>query len=74
MNSETILMYLGMTQENLLNETSNLSLEEKEINVLKKGKDFFDELDKIQNQESLRKIILLLILYKMNKKAGKQYE
>lgn len=74
MNSETILMYLGMTKESLLNETSNLSLEEKELNVLKKGKDFFDDLDKIQNQESLRRIILLLILYKMNKKAGKQYE
>lgn len=74
MNSETILMYLGMRKESLLNETSNLSLEEKELNILKKGKDFFDELDKIQNQESLRKIILLLILYKMNKKAGKQYE
>ena len=74
MNSETILMYLGMTKESLLNETSNLSLEEKELNVLKKGKDFFDDLDKIQNQESLRRIILILILYKMNKKAGKQYE
>ena len=62
MNKENILNLIKITEEELVEQTSNYNLNAKELEVINKGKELFEEIKNLDDN-SKRKILFSLILY-----------
>ena len=63
MKKEDILNYIGMTEQQLVEQSKQIKLFEEEIELYNKGKDFLDKYKDINNDNSRKKVTLCLMAY-----------
>lgn len=63
MKKENILNYIGMTEQELIEEIKQTNLIEDEIELYNKGIDFLDKCKDINNDNSRKKVALCLLGY-----------
>lgn len=68
MFKQLLLNYIGMTEDQIIQESSEIVLNTKETEVFNKCNDFIDEYKKLKNQDLKRRVILKIIAYQLDKR------
>ena len=72
MNKEIALGLINMTEQQVIETAAKINLNSKELEILKKGKDFLDKYNELESQESRNDVVLKLLAYGLLKTNNKK--